>query len=113
MEKTRFVQSLGKNKIFGDESISVDCASKINLTKSRKDEIRKCFSYTNVQFHYPDNLQYFNLLIETFQKDSLDDDNQETKENNNENDYNIFGEKKSRAYCYERRPRSSRQIKWF
>ena len=36
----------------------------------------------------------FNLLIETFQKDTLDDDNQETKENNDHNNCNIFEEKK-------------------
>ena len=60
--KTSFVQSLGKNKIFGDGLISVDWVPKINLTKSREDEIRECFSYTIVEFHYPDDLSDFNLL---------------------------------------------------
>ena len=92
--KTSFVQSLGKKKMFGDRLISVDWVSKINLTKSREDEITECFSYTNVEFHYPDDLQDITLLIETFQKDTLDDDNQETKENNDNNNCNIFGEKK-------------------
>ena len=34
--KTSFVQSLDKNKIFGDRLISVDWVSKINLTKVEK-----------------------------------------------------------------------------
>ena len=55
--------------------------------------MRVFFNYTNVEFHYPDNLPDFNLLIETFQKDTLDNDNQETKENNDDNNCNFFGEK--------------------
>ena len=92
--KTSFAQILGKNKIFGNGLKSVYWVPKINLKKSGKDEIRECFSYTNVEFHYPDNLADFNLLIETFQKDTLDDNNQETKENNDDNNCNIFEEKK-------------------
>ena len=61
---------------FGDGLISVDWVYKINLTKSREDEIRECFSYTSSEFHYPYDLPDFNLLIETFQKDTLDDENQ-------------------------------------
>ena len=38
--KTSFLQSLGKNRIFGEELLSVDWITKINLTKSRKDAIR-------------------------------------------------------------------------
>ena len=90
--KTSFVQSLGKNEIFGDGLISVNWVLKINLTKSREDGIKKCFNYTNVEFHNPGDVADFNLLIKTFQKETLnsDDDNQET---NNDN-CNIFGEKK-------------------
>ena len=40
--KTIFVQSLGKNKIFGSNLLSVDWVSKINLKKNREDEIRQC-----------------------------------------------------------------------
>ena len=64
--KTSFVQSLGKNKIFGGDFLSVDWVSKINLTKNREDEIRQCFTYTNVDFHYPNDVEELNLLIETF-----------------------------------------------
>ena len=66
--KTSFVQSLSKNKIFGDDSLTVDWVSKINLTKHREDEIRQCFTYTNGDFHYPNDVEELNLLIETFQK---------------------------------------------
>ena len=74
--------------------------------KYREDEIGKCFEYTTIQFHYPKDLSGFITLIETFQKDTLDE--QETT--NEQNDCNIFGEKKkmSQAYCYGRRLRSSR-----
>ena len=92
--KTSFVQSLSKNKIFGDVLISADWVSKIKLTKSRENKFRECFSYTNVEFHFPDDSPDFNLLIETFQKVTLEDDNQETKENNDDNNCNISGEKK-------------------
>ena len=64
--KTTFVQSLGKNKIFGSNLLSDDWVSKINLTKNRDDEIRQCFTYTNVDFHYPNDVEDLNLLIETF-----------------------------------------------
>ena len=38
--KTSFVQSLGKNKIFGSNLLSVDWVSKINLTKNQEHETR-------------------------------------------------------------------------
>ena len=88
------MQCLGKNKVIGDGLISVDWVTKINLTKSSKDEIRKCFNFINAEFHYPDNLPDFNLLIETFPKDTLDDDNQDTKENNDDNNCTMFEERK-------------------
>ena len=39
--KTSFVQSLGKNEIFGSNLLTADWVSKINLTKNREDEIRQ------------------------------------------------------------------------
>ena len=89
--KTSFVQSLGKNKMFGEGLLSVDRVSKINLTKARADEIKKCFEYTKVEFHYPNNTNEVDLIIETFEKDSFDQDNEET---NNNFECNIFGENK-------------------
>ena len=45
-------------------------------------------------FYYPDDLSEFNILIETLQQERLNDNNDEVLENN-ENDSNIFGGKKS------------------
>ena len=72
--KTSFVQSLDKNKIFGSNLLSVDWVSKINLTKNREDYIRQCFTYTNVNFHYLNDVEELNLFIETFQKESYNED---------------------------------------
>ena len=84
--KTSFVQSLGKNKIFGDRLKSVDWVSKINLKKSREEKIRECFNYTTIEFHYPDNLPDFYMFLETFLKDAIgDEDKQETTDKDNNN----------------------------
>ena len=66
--KTSFVQSLGKNKIFGNGLLSFDWISKTTLTKNREEEIKKYFEYTHIEFQYPDDADDFNLLIETSQK---------------------------------------------
>ena len=71
--KTSFAQSL-RNKIFGSNLLSVDWVSKINLTKNREDEIRQCFTNTNVDFHNPNDVEELNFLIETFQKETYDGD---------------------------------------
>lgn len=63
----------------------------MNLTKNREDKIKKCFPYAIVEFHSPDDVGNFNLLIETFQKDTIND-SQET--NNNDENCNVFGENK-------------------
>ena len=70
--KTSFVQSVSKNKIFGSNLLSVDLVFKINLTKNREVEIRQHFTFTNVDFRYPNDVQELNLLIETFQKENYD-----------------------------------------
>ena len=56
------------------------------MTKNREDEIRQCFSYTKEEFHYPNDAEELNLIIETFQKGTYDKD-----EKSNDN-CNIFGE---------------------
>ena len=86
--KTSFVQSLGKNKIFGSDLLSVNWASKIDLSNNREEESRQCFSYRKVDFQYPNDVEDLNLIIETFQKETYDEDE---KTNNN---CNIFGENK-------------------
>ena len=70
--------------MFGDLE-SVDWVSKITLEKIREDHIRSFFNYTKVNFHYPDDIWDFNVLIESFQSENtniVDDDS-----------CNIFGEK--------------------
>ena len=77
-----------KIKKFGSDLLSADQVSKINLPNNRGDEIRQCFSYTKVEFHYPNDLEDLNLIIETFQKETYEEDK---KTNNN---CNKFGENK-------------------
>ena len=93
--KMSFVQSLGKIKIFGSNSLGVDWVFKINLTKIREDEIRQRFTYTNVDFHYPNDVEELNLLIETFQKETYDEDEKADSDSKICGDgCNIFGENK-------------------
>ena len=87
--KTSFVQNLCKNKIFGQGLLRVDWVFKIDLMKEREDQIRQCFNYTLVEFHYPGDVDDFNLIIERFQKKTHDN-----ADNNNGN-CNIFGENKN------------------
>ena len=81
---------MGKNKILGSDLLSVYCVSKINLSNNREDETRQCFSYTNVEFYYSNNIEDLNLIIETFQKETYGVD-EKTNDNNN---CNILGENK-------------------
>ena len=68
--------------------LSVGWVSKINLLNNREDKIRQCFTYTKVEFHYPKDVEDLNLIIETFQKETYDED-----EKTNDS-CNIFGENK-------------------
>ena len=65
---------------------------KINLTKSRENEIKQYFTYTTINFHYSDNIDELELLLEKFQRDTIDND----KENADKDvkKCNIFGENK-------------------
>ena len=93
--KTSFVQSLGKNKIFGSNLLSVDWVSKINLIKNGEEEIRQCFTYTNVDFHYPNDVEELNLLTETFQKETYAEEEKADCDSKIDGDScNIFGDNK-------------------
>ena len=88
--KTSFIQSLGQNKTFGSDLLSVDWASKIDLTNNGEDKIRQCFSCTKIYFHYPNDVEDLNWIIEIFQKETYDKD----KKTNDNDSCNIFGEDK-------------------
>ena len=81
--KTGFVQSPGKNKRFGDGLKSVDWVSKTNLTQTREKEIRECFNYKTIEFHYLDDLGDYDTLLETFKRDSINSEKQEKSDNCN------------------------------
>ena len=64
--KTTFIQKLEQNKMFGKDITQVFWISKILLTSEREDAIRGCFVDQNVQFVYPNNIDDFNYLIDSF-----------------------------------------------
>ena len=96
--KTSFVQSLASNKLFGNDLVKAEWVSKINLSRKR---VRQSFDYTYIEFHYPENNEDFSLILETFQKDSYDE------EDNNNDNCNIYGKKKNLTSLAG----SSRQVK--
>ena len=63
LQKNLFVQSLGKNKMFGSID-SVDWISKIELSVAREHQIRERFCYASVEFHYPNDLAEFETILE-------------------------------------------------
>ena len=62
---------------------------KITWQKNTADEIRQCFTYTNVNFHYPNDVEELNLLVETFQKETYDKDKKADSKIDGDG-YNIF-----------------------
>ena len=52
--------------MFGDEIVEVFWVSKIFLTPERENAIRDCFMDQHVQFAYPNNIDDFNYLIDSF-----------------------------------------------
>ena len=63
--RTMFVQNLGKNKLFGDVK-TVSWILKITPSQEREDKIKECSEDKEVNFHYSENLNDFNYLIEAF-----------------------------------------------
>ena len=63
--KTTFVQNLGKNNLFRDVK-TVCWISKISLSQEREEKIKECFQDKEVNFHYRENVDDFNYLIEAF-----------------------------------------------
>ena len=65
------------------------------MKKNREDEIIQCFIYENVDFHYPNDVEELNLLIEIFQKEAYDEDKNAHSGSKADGDgSNIFGENK-------------------
>ena len=69
--KTTFVQNLGKNELFGGIS-SVFWVSEIPFSQEREENMRDCFSNQEVFFNYPENIDDFNYLIESFMERKAD-----------------------------------------
>ena len=67
--KTTFIQTLGRNKLFGSEISDVLWISKIVLTSEREDSIKESFIDQEVHFSYPHDLDNFNYLLENFTQD--------------------------------------------
>ena len=66
---------------------TVDWLLKIKLSKSRKIDISSCFTQTSVEYHYPEDISDFNVIIESFQYETVD--------KKDKTDFDIMGEKKS------------------
>ena len=45
--------------------------SKIPLSKKREEDIKTCFAGVNVEFHYPEDIVEFNLLLEKLQDENI------------------------------------------
>ena len=69
--KTSFVQKLRKNKMFGSKE-SVDWIPKIELSAAREHQIRESFSYASVEFHYPNDVGEFEMLLELLKDNKSD-----------------------------------------
>ena len=82
--KISFIQSLGRNKIFGSID-AVDWISKIELSENREHQIRQSFSYASVEFQYPKDVAEFYTVLDLL-KDNKSDVNVE-----NNKDFNALG----------------------
>ena len=65
--KTTFIQNLGRNKTLGDIK-EYQTISKIWLSTERKNSIRDCFVDQKVDFEYPENIGYFDDLLDFWQR---------------------------------------------
>ena len=54
-----------EKKLFGDVK-TVYWISKISLSQEREEKIKECLGDEEVNFHYPENLDDFNYLVEAF-----------------------------------------------
>ena len=82
--ETYFIQKLAINNFFGKLK-KEECISYIVLTRETDTEIESCFQ-CDVEFHYPQDQVALSDLIEEFK-------NRSSKNSNENNVNNIFGEK--------------------
>ena len=68
----------------------VDWIFKIMLSKNREEQIASCFKDTKISFNYPSDINDFKALIEYFQRETENDN-----DNGNAINDNILGEKKN------------------
>ena len=68
---SRVVEKLVLYKVYVKIRCLVMACQKYNLTKGGEDEIKSCFEYTKVEFHYPNDTDELDLITETFRKDSF------------------------------------------
>ena len=80
--KTSFVQSLGRNKLFGNVD-SVDWISRVELSENREHQIRQSFSHSSVEFYYPNYVAEFDTVLDIL-KDKKSDVNIENNKDFNE-----------------------------
>ena len=69
--KTSFVQKLGKPQMFGSKH-SVDWVSKTELSEAREHQIRECFCFASVEFHYPNDVAEFGTILELLKDNKSD-----------------------------------------
>ena len=81
--KTSFLQSFGRDKIFGNVD-SVDWISKVVLSENREHQIRGSFSYASVEFHYSNDVVEFDTVL-----DLLNDNKSDVNAENNK-DFDEF-----------------------
>ena len=55
--------------------------SKIKLSEKKEEDIKQCFKGTKANFHYPEYLSGFNILIENFQTENIVNGNNNLTEN--------------------------------
>ena len=70
-DKNSFVQSLGRNKIFGSID-SLDWISKVELSENREHQIRQSFSNASVEFHYPNDAAEFDTVLDLLKDNKSD-----------------------------------------
>ena len=84
--KTTFAQNLARKKMFRNLKSVYWIPKIIKLSKSREVDISACFSQTSLEYNYPRDISDFNVIIESFQRETVDE--------KDKTGFDIMGEKK-------------------